>query len=43
MLEGMGYLEMYFYRLEKLADRNYIKFKGKCEIWHWKRLWIRTL
>lgn len=42
---ALATFEMYFYRLEKLADRNYVKFKGKCEVWHCKRVtpWSRTL
>lgn len=35
MLEGRAAFQMYFYRIEKLYDKNSVKAKYK--VWHWNK------
>lgn len=42
MLEGKAIFQMYFYWLEKLADRNCKFNKSKYEVWHLERITPRS-
>lgn len=40
VLEDRAAFQMQFHKLEKLADKNHVKFnKGKHEVWHWERIY----